>query len=68
MCLGKSSLFDLKIANVTDLSSRSCSSLRELFLPFAFEFFIGQKVICGKVIIGKASLLSIFVSYKTLVF
>lgn len=39
MYLGKSSFFYLKIANVTDLSSRSCSSLRELFFALCFLIF-----------------------------
>lgn len=39
LCFGKSSFFDLKIANVTDLSSRSCSSLREPFFALCFLTF-----------------------------
>lgn len=39
LCFGKSSFFDLQIANVTDLSSRSCSSLRELFVALCILTF-----------------------------
>lgn len=43
LCFGKSSFFDLKITNVTDFSSRSCSSLRELFFALCILTFHWSK-------------------------
>lgn len=62
--LGKSSLFDLKVADVTDLSSRSCSSLRELLCPLHFNFSLGKKWFVA-VIVVKISLFSICVLENT---